>query len=400
MSTSLPSRTAVFVLAVAGLIVCWNMLNVKSPVRDSGWLCGGDDSGTYGCAGIFASRYGKVRGVPTAALGVAYFFTIALWTVVFGKRTFNVLFALLLAGGVIVSLTLLYILYVVLPGQCRWCLAAHLINLALVAVVCITWRRTRRRAPTLPGRTLAARACIVALVVLAAAGWAAAYVAAGHLADYKHAYTAMRTNPEFQRWLYHAQPSRDIPITDRDHVLGSADAVVKIVVYKDFQCDHCADGWKTLHTLYRRKYADTGRVALIVRHWPLSSRCNDAPHLGNAHPYACAAAYAAEAVAAVAGNDAFWTYHNRLVENHDRLDRSPYADLARQLGIDPTAFHHAWRSDQVRDNVRADVEAAKQLNLRAVPAIFINGRYVADAWRVDGLLEELIDAEIPQPHTR
>jgi len=400
--SSPPRRAVVLILALAGLFVCWTMLLGylgRSPLLESRWLCGGQETGGYGCAGVFASRFGKMFGMPMPAFRMLYFLAIGLWVVVFGKDTFNPLLALLLSAGVGESLLLLYILYFVLSGQCRWCLIVHLVNLSLAAVALVGCWRFYRAGLCKGVRMYLARAVIVGLVVFAAAGWGMAAFATVQTKAVIAKYTAWRLNPQFQRLLYHSQQRRDIPITDQDRILGPVDAAVTIVIYKDFQCEHCGACWQAIHDLYRRKYAAGGKVAIVLRHWPWSNRCNDDPDItGNPHPYACQAAYAAEAVALIAGPQAFWAYHDLLIKNHDRLDRSPYVELARRIGIDREAFIKVWRGDAVRRKVQADTESARVLGIPGVPAVFVNGRSLADGWRVNGLLEQIINDQIrPDP---
>ena len=389
---------ATFLLAVAGLAVSWAILMDYSGqvgLMDSPWLCGKVQPGDYGCAGVFASRYGKILGVPTPILGVFYFLGIGLWLVVFGRRAFNPLLLVVLAAGFATSLVLLYVLLFVLPGRCRWCLIVHGINVALVAGAGLGCRRFWRRAFQEGMGAYWAQAVIVALVVLALAGWAGTLAALRRGQRLEAQYLALRLNPQLLLWQFRSQTPRDIPLADRDHVLGPVDAAVQIVVYKDFQCEHCAAAWKMLFDLYRRRFAADGKVALIVRHWPWSRRCNsDGEIPGDPHPYACEAAWAIEAVAALAGEDAFWKYHQLLVENHDQLDRSPYAALAQPLGIDQEKFIQAWRSRAVQEKVDADVHSGGSLGVQAIPAVFINGRNFSDGWRIPELLENVINEEI------
>lgn len=86
------------------------------------------------------------------------------------------------------------------------------------------------------------------------------------------------------------------PITTEDHIFGNPDAIVKIVEYSDFECPYC----KMFHpTLKRIVTESNGQVAWIYRNWPL-------------HQHSLEKLTAAECVAKVKGNDAYWKYADLL----------------------------------------------------------------------------------------
>ena len=132
-----------------------------------------------------------------------------------------------------------------------------------------------------------------------------------------------------------------------------------------------------------------GKLCMVIRHWPQSDRCNR-HWSGNTHPYACVAAQSLEAVYQVAGNEAFWEYHKLLVDHHDQLDEAPYVKLAQQIGISEKSFLSALDDPDVLDQIKKNIESAKELDVSAVPAIFINGKYIGVAWQIPGLIEKLI----------
>lgn len=387
----------VLVLAVVGLLFCLILISSYSggsSILESQWFCGSDQVAGYGCSGVFASRYGKFLGVPLPAIGGCYFLAIALWLIVLGRHAFNLLLAMILAPAAAISIGLLIILYYVLPGQCRWCLFVHICNFAIVTIGLIAVFRFHRSPLRLPWPKYLPKAVIVALAVACVFLVCRIVLLQLQLGQVKDRYVAFRAGSAFQSWRFQSQAPKRIAITSDDHVIGPPDAAVTIVVYKDFQCEYCKQAWTVLYDLYRRNYAAGGKVALVVRHWPFTKNCNPDVR-ANWHAYACAAAFAAEAAALTAGEEAFWKYHDLLLQNHDRLDRSPYLDLAETLGIDREAFTNAWRSENVRKKIQADVKSARELGIHGVPAILINGRHSDVAWRKKDLLKKLIDDQIP-----
>jgi protein-disulfide isomerase len=90
-------------------------------------------------------------------------------------------------------------------------------------------------------------------------------------------------------------------ITDNDHVRGKKDARIVFVEYSDYDCPVCTrfHPW-TLK--FFEQYQD--KVAWVYRHFPLD----------NMHPNARAKAEAAECVANIGGNDAFWAYTDAMLK--------------------------------------------------------------------------------------
>lgn len=91
----------------------------------------------------------------------------------------------------------------------------------------------------------------------------------------------------------------DIPaVTIEDHIIGSIDAPVVIVEYSDLECPYC----KRFNGVMKEIVAESnGQVAWVYRHWVV-------------HPGALPKAGAAECVAKLKGNDAFWKYVDLVFE--------------------------------------------------------------------------------------
>ena len=81
-------------------------------------------------------------------------------------------------------------------------------------------------------------------------------------------------------------------VTANDHILGDINAPVVIVEYADLECPFC----KRFSGVMKQIVAESnGQVAWVYRHWVV-------------HPGALPKAGAAECVAKLQGNDAFWKY--------------------------------------------------------------------------------------------
>lgn len=111
-----------------------------------------------------------------------------------------------------------------------------------------------------------------------------------------------------------------------DHILGNPAAPVMIVEYSDFDCEYCKDFHNTLHQIIANAGAN-GKVAWVFRQFPLSE----------IHPNAFSHARAAECIATVAGNDAFWKFSDALFANQP-VEPTRYGKLANSIGISGDAF--------------------------------------------------------------
>jgi len=77
-----------------------------------------------------------------------------------------------------------------------------------------------------------------------------------------------------------------------DHILGNPDAQIMIIEYSDLECPYCKKFGDTMKEITAES---NGNVAWIYRHWIV-------------HQSALSKAGAAECVAKIKGNDAFWKY--------------------------------------------------------------------------------------------
>lgn len=77
-----------------------------------------------------------------------------------------------------------------------------------------------------------------------------------------------------------------------DHVMGGVNAKIKIIEYSDLECPYC----KVFHETLKKVVSESnGNVSWTYRHWPI--------HQGSLEKLV-----AAECVAKIKGNDAFWKY--------------------------------------------------------------------------------------------
>lgn len=158
--------------------------------------------------------------------------------------------------------------------------------------------------------------------------------------------------------------SESIRIEEHDHLRGARDAQVMLVEYGDFQCPYCARAHAALTGLMGQH---DGKVALVYRHLPLA----------DLHPFATAAAEAAEAAGA---QGKFWEMHDALFENQGKLDGDALPAVAAKLGLDAQRFARELDGGEHSTRVAADAAQAATLGASGTPTFFINGeRYQGDS---------------------
>lgn len=150
-------------------------------------------------------------------------------------------------------------------------------------------------------------------------------------------------------------------VSDNDHIVGSKNAKVVIVEYSDTECPYC----KNFHTTMKQVVENSnGQVAWVFRHYPIASLHSKAPR----------EAEATECAWEQGGNDAFWTYTNRLFEvttSNDRLADSELPKIAQYAGLDVAAFTTCLNSGKYKEKVAADVTDGGKAGVRGTPSSFV-----------------------------
>jgi protein-disulfide isomerase len=167
-----------------------------------------------------------------------------------------------------------------------------------------------------------------------------------------------------------------LPDPERDHISGSADGLIRLLEYGDYECPFCGDAQPIVKEIQRRLGDD---LLFAFRHFPLT----------NIHPHAENAAEAAEAAGAQ-GN--FWGMHDLLFENQGALEDDDLVAYAGELGLDETRLIQEVTSSVYAPRIREDFRSGVRGGVNGTPTFFINGE------RYDGEfnLKYLLNALTPQ----
>ncbi|HKY71780.1 MAG TPA: DsbA family protein [Nitrospira sp.] len=164
--------------------------------------------------------------------------------------------------------------------------------------------------------------------------------------------------------------------TNGDRRMGPDRAPITIVEFSDFQCPYCRQGVKILKTL-RQLYGD--RIRIVYR-----------DYLGPNHPYAL---QAAEAARCAGEQGKFWEYHDLLFDRQSTGTGWDFRLLAKELGLQPSAFDSCLRSGRFRDQIAKDLHEGLKLGITSTPTFFINGRPLVGAQPLSRF-QALIDTEL------
>lgn len=163
-----------------------------------------------------------------------------------------------------------------------------------------------------------------------------------------------------------------------DMRFGSANAVVTVVEFDDFQCPYCEHLFRSLEAI-RARYP--GKVAIVYRNFPL-------PEL---HPYAMRAALTAQCAA---DQGRFERAYEFLFGNQDSVGRLTPLQLARRIGVgNLSRFRACVTGEAVRRRLAADSLAAQSLHIGGTPLFLVN-EWLFHGMPPDSTLTATVEAEL------
>jgi protein-disulfide isomerase len=138
-------------------------------------------------------------------------------------------------------------------------------------------------------------------------------------------------------------------VSAEDHIRGNRDAAVVLVEYSDFECPFC----RQFHTEVKGAMETLGSdFAWVYRHFPLEQL----------HQKAREEANAAECVASLGGNDAFWAFADKFYELSPSNDGTDLATVlpqaAEAAGVNYSQVRTCIDSKQSDDEVQDDLDDA------------------------------------------
>jgi protein-disulfide isomerase/uncharacterized membrane protein len=380
------------ILLVGGGMIVSGYLLVRSLALVEGAAGGADVCSALfgkGCDATLKDPFSKQLGIPLAGWGVLYFVSLLLllglgrvFDEPFRNATGSVA-ALLAVGGGVVSLGFVVSILVGAFPLCPLCLVVNGLNLAAVVPVIRGGGRPFREIARDWGRGLryvggaevadpmAVRWRVVGFVCVALA-CVATYQWILIEWDRAAGKKKRELDPAQVVAAFDAAARVEIPADSEAPVRGPAAARVELVVFSDAFCPHCRDFWGEAQRL-AAPYGD--RLRMVFRHFPLDPPCNPSVP-GAVHPHACNAGLALEAARR---QGKFWVYHDTLLSPEVRgRKEDPFLGTAQVVGLDVERFKKDLGDKTLRERLERDIAVGAKLGITATPAIFLDGRPVAN----------------------
>lgn len=149
------------------------------------------------------------------------------------------------------------------------------------------------------------------------------------------------------------------PVTEKDHIRGNPNAPIVIVEYSDYDCPFCKNFHETMNKIME-EYGPDGQVAWVFRHFPLKQL----------HPNAPAVAAAAECVANLGGNEAFWKFSDLIYQDRSVNEPTNVAKLleyAVSSGVAKDAYTKCVEAGTYTKDIDADIAEAMKAGARGTP---------------------------------
>ena len=170
-------------------------------------------------------------------------------------------------------------------------------------------------------------------------------------------------------------PAVEVDTGGRPSLGGDVAAPVTLEEFSDYECPYCKRTEPVIRQILEI-YGD--QVRFVYRDFPLKMH-------RNARPASLAARCAED-------QDAFWLYHERLMES-SKLNEEVYRRIADGLSLDRAAFDDCLAAESFTAAIDRDIADGKSAGVSSTPVFFVNGRRISGAKPL-ATFRELIDAEL------
>ncbi len=169
----------------------------------------------------------------------------------------------------------------------------------------------------------------------------------------------------------------NLELTDAP-TLGPDEAPVTIIEFGDFECLYCKAWHDNVLPHILQEFGE--QVRFVYLDYPLT----------DIHSQAF---LAAEAAHCAGGQGAYWSYHDALFEQQEKLANEFYAPLAFELGLNVDTFQDCLEEGKFAAQVRQSMLTAHDLAFTGTPAFIINGQVLIGAQPLE-TFQQIISEEL------
>jgi len=157
---------------------------------------------------------------------------------------------------------------------------------------------------------------------------------------------------------------------DNQPAIGATNAPVKLALFEDFLCPHCAEFSDQVWPQIKRTYVDTGKVKAWFFYFPVIDQVQSRVigGLGQCVYFQ--------------SDDAFWNLEPIFMRTQQQLFNTTKAiDIATQYapGLDKQQLQQCVTNDKGAQAVDRDNTMARSLGLQGTPSVLVDGHVVQDA---------------------
>jgi len=354
-----------FFLGLLGFIVsidlCYIFYNANFVPNASASFCAINE--IINCDAVAESSYSVLLGIPMAVYALVYYFFIMFFAICpfeklnFFKNFKNAQSYIFLMSniGLIGSVALWGVSTFVIHKICVLCYILYAVNIALFFI-------------SMFGKSFISHykeAFGDFVAILSDKRWLAIFIvmAIATLTFIVFACFTRVFEPSSQRLLHFAKTHLETENKTVGNILGAKNPKLIIQEFTDYQCPYCSMS----HTMLKRLVSEVDGVRVIHHDFPLNSQCNSLMK-GVVHPNSCTAVYYARAAKK---QGKYWDYMSLLFENQENISEATCLDFGKKLNLNIDKLKKDAHSQEVKDDLKADIDNASSLNINATPTYLI-----------------------------
>ncbi len=383
-------------MALLGLLVTVHLMIQQGRGFDRGCLgftTSAAVEATFDCNAVVTSGAGKLLGVSNAVWGFLFYVVVAALSAVIAfvsgqtLTRLKVIRALLIVFGFLYSVFLVSYQYIAVREFCALCLMSALVALALFVIQAVAYFRSERQnAKIMTGRNFKREATLfasLAALTILIAGADYAYfdrLEATPAVAMNEPVMDATTGEPIPGCAYDAEraPLRNYLelVNFSDPARGKAGSPVTVIEFFEPNCGHCRALFPVMEEVAKREGEQARFYYKPVVFWPDRSLAQ------------------VEALHAAAQEGKYFEMLERqfaLQDPRTGLSRERLKEVAAEIGMDPKVLGERFDTGLYRGVIQRETEqAVNELGINSVPAVTINGRFVAGTGRTVECMTELI----------